>query len=141
MLRKRKRLLRFFVLKRKRVCYNLLGGRVTGQKSVYIPRRGEEDTQSSRARGCPVRSFFLDLRDEGICRWGCCVEDAFVAVLPGHPGDQQRRGGDAFLHRLGRGLSCRAPPVCQGVLAFRRVAGKAQPGEDFMPHQLGEGAC
>ena len=95
--RKHKKAFAFhYIEKREIVCYILLGGTITGEKqkitSVYIPGLWEDDTQASSTRGRPERSFFFDLCNQDASRRGGCIEDTIVAMLPGHPRDQQRRG-------------------------------------------------
>jgi hypothetical protein len=61
------------------------------------------------------------------------LEDAAVAMLPDHPGDEQGHRRKAFVHGLGHALPSGAPPVYQGGVVVRWPAGKAQPSEDLVP--------
>ena len=92
---------------------------------MYVPCLRQDGTQSTGSRSCPERSFVLDLRDQQVGRRGRAVEHAVVAMLPGHPRDQQSSGGKALLHGLWRVPPRRAPPLGQGFLAGGRAAWQA----------------
>ena len=114
-----------YIEKRGIVCYILLGGSGTGKNtktSVDVPGLWKDDTQASSTHGSPKRGFFLDPCYQDASRRGGRIEDTIVAMLPGHPRDQQRCGGESFVHRLGRGLPRRAPPDRQGAFTIRRAA-------------------
>jgi hypothetical protein len=42
------------------------------------------------------------------------LEDAAVAMLPYHPGNEQGNRSEAFVHGLGGALSSSAPPIHKG---------------------------
>jgi hypothetical protein len=108
---------------------------------MHIPGGRQDYTKTIGSSFCPHRSFLANL---WVQSWGggtLAFEDASIALLPQHPGDQQCCRREAFAH----GLRCRLlggqPPLFQGGILIRGPTCQLQSGERIMPYLPPEGAA